>query len=243
MPRFEFENRTSINPIEIYSLGGSTFFPERVKGLNDQFFVPLYFFVQERLNDDEVIVAFIGGGKYARDRQNAVKRISAILKANISERSIDKYGIRVTRSNAWYILDLFRDLNIPAVKYRGQNIQPGKLYLGAGDIPGHTTDYRTIDTASKLGVSYVINISNTPGLYPFNSDGSFDRKRIIQEMSFDDLIPHLKDHTPGLNQPIDKPAAILARNNGITYITLGSDIDNLRTFIRGEEFVGTIIRP
>ncbi|OGG08853.1 hypothetical protein A2154_02135 [Candidatus Gottesmanbacteria bacterium RBG_16_43_7] len=235
MPRIEAEQCT---PIQVYSLGGSTLFPKDQPGLNINFFNRLRPFLEEQAHQDRAVIAFIGGGQIARDRQEAARAVGVV-----NQTSIDKFGIFITRHNALFIKDLLAELGLNTRAYKYQQVKPGIIYLRGGTDPGHTTDYGAVDAARQNNIKYVFNISNTPGVHPFRPDGSYDDSIIVPDMTYDNLIPHLAEHTPGHNAPIDKPAAILARDNGIIYVSLGMDMTNLAACLCGEEFVGTILYP
>jgi uridylate kinase len=233
------EYATSCSDTLVMSLGGSTLFPPEHPELDVPFFLELKQFLTEQIRSDRTVIGVIGGGDIARRRQQAARR------AGVSDqKAIDTYGIHVTRHNALFVSDLLNNTGITTKKFPMRNrITPGIVYLRGGTRPGHTTDLVAIQAAIMTGVNIVFNVSNTPGLHPYREDGSFDRSQVVPEITYRELLPHLPEHSPGLNIPIDREAAKLALHQGIIFILVGKNFDNLNKAICGAEFTGTVIRP
>ena len=122
-----------------------------------------------------------------------------------------------------------------------QPLQKGTIYLCHGTEPGHNTDYVAVQAALEAGQKVLLNISNRPGL--FRVTGEIMTEEVISEISWHEYLRIAPSHYAGIQHPFPKEAAELAMGNSMTVVLLGSDIQNLRRYINGEEFVGTILHP
>jgi len=218
-------------------MGGSTLFPPENPWLDTEFFQQWKLFLEEEIQANRSIVAIIGGGEIARKRQQAARTVG-ITDKNI----IDGIGIDVTRNNAKILRKLLNGLGIRARQYQWQDMKSSVVYLRGGTKSGHTTDLVAVEAAVRSHVTIVYNISNTPGLHPFK-DGGFDRSKIISDISYAELLPHIPEYESGQKVPFDKPSLLLAQQNNLTVVLVGQDFENLKRAMCGEVFEGTIIHP
>ncbi|NCN45246.1 MAG: hypothetical protein COU63_04670 [Candidatus Pacebacteria bacterium CG10_big_fil_rev_8_21_14_0_10_36_11] len=194
------------------------------------------------LNEQDFISAVVvGGGTLARLR---IEDAQSFGEGNGDNKQLDYVGIAVSETNAVELLAILLRQNIAAKRLlqEKEELIPGNVYLRGGIEPGHTTDFVAVTKAVESGASVVVNISNTPGLYPLAEDGSLDSSKIIGEMSLADYLEKFAvEHRPGVNTPFDAKAAELAMENNITVILVGNDVENLKKLVVGEDFVGTIL--
>ncbi len=221
----------------ILSLGGSLIMPKEV---NTEY---LYWFVHfiKRLTADYRFVIFCGGGKIAREYQQAAQAITT----KISDDAKDWIGIRCSQVNAELVKSAFGRLahadmiTDPQMKLNWSK----KIYVGAGWKPGHSTDYDAVRLAAGNGIHTVINLSNVEYVYTKDPNTFSDAEK-IEKMSWKDFRALVGDTwNPGLNVPFDPIAARLAQKHKITVRILNGNAgdDELRKAIFGKPFKGTEI--
>ena len=215
----------------VLSLGGSILSPTIV----DTDFVKK--FREFILAHDSNFVIITGGGSVAREYQHALREVGVT-----DHTAQDWVGIMATRLNAVYLANVLNAELIP--DFNPELVQPGKLVVGAGYEPGHSSDMDAVLVAEKIGAKAVVNLSNIKQVY--TTDPRMDpHAKPIKEIDWDgflDLLP--TEWKPGLSSPFDPIAARKAKEIGTEVAIInGKDIDSLSNYIDGEEYVGTIIRP
>ena len=221
------------------SIGGAVFRPDRI---NVDFTHDLLAFLREQTQNDKTILAVIGGGGVAR---NAIEDARALGVTH--QPSLDRIGILVTQENTLLLTKIIEAEvnNMPVHLYEfGDILRKGDIYLRGGTKPGHTTDRVAVEAALEAKQCILLNISSTKGLYKRKDDGSLDPNQVIEHISWEEYLTMFpKDHSPGINIPFDREAAKLAQANNMIVVLMGPDFDNINSFLRGEEFVGTIVHP
>ncbi len=221
------------------SIGGAVFRPDRI---NVDFTHDLLAFLREQTQNDKTILAVIGGGGVAR---NAIEDARALGVTH--QPSLDRIGILVTQENTLLLTKIIEAEvnNMPVHLYEfGDILRKGDIYLRGGTKPGHTTDRVAVEAALEAKQCILLNISSTKGLYKRKDDGSLDPNQVIEHISWEEYLTMFpKDHAPGINIPFDREAAKLAQANNMIVVLMGPDFDNINSFLRGEEFVGTIVHP
>lgn len=221
------------------SIGGSVFRPDRI---NVDFTHDLLAFLQEQTKNDRTILAVIGGGGVAR---NAIDDARALGVTH--QPSLDRIGILVTQENALLLAKIIEaeadSIQVHLYEF-GDILRKGVIYLRGGTRPGHTTDYVAVQAATEAKQCVLLNISSPKGLYGRKEDNTLDPNQIIEHISWDEYLAMFPDdHTPGINIPFDREAAKLAKANNIMVVLMGPNFDNINHFLRGEEFIGTIVHP
>lgn len=218
------------------SIGGSTIYG--AEGIATHFITELSCFLQEQVSAGRTVVAAVGGGDIARSYRDAL-----IALGITGTPPLDRLGIKVTQVNAEFLFIAFNGLDMNVQLRRpGDHMRRGVIYLMSGTVYGQTTDKIAVEAALEADVNVVFNISTSP-LHPV-IDGHIDYANVIEDMTWDEFLQMApKDHAPGMHFPFDPNAAQLARDNGITVVLLGTDLDNARQCLDGENFVGTIIHP
>lgn len=221
----------------IISLGGSIVVPN----LPDPDFITLFkSFILSEVEKGKRFVIIVGGGKICRNYQDA---LSKTITATITD--LDWIGIYTTRLNAELVRMSFGEYTSEEIVL-DPSVLPSfskPIIVGAGWKPGWSTDYDAVMMAEQLGAKKIINLSNIEYVYDKDPKKYADAK-IIKQSSWKDfrtLLP--KEWTSGLNSPFDPIAAQKAELLGIEVAIMnGRNIENLKKYLDGEEFVGTQIK-
>jgi uridylate kinase len=214
----------------VLSLGGSILSPTIV----DTDFVKD--FRQFILSHDNNFVIITGGGSVAREYQHALREVGVTDHA-----AQDWVGIMATRLNAVYLAKVLGGELIP--EFNPELVQNGKLVIGAGYEPGHSSDMDAVLVAEKIGAKAVVNLSNIKQVYTSDPRMNPDAKPIT-EIGWDDFLDLLPtEWKPGLSSPFDPIAARKAKEIGIEVAIInGKDLDSLNNYINGKKFTGTIVK-
>ncbi|MSU55193.1 MAG: UMP kinase [Candidatus Taylorbacteria bacterium] len=221
----------------VISLGGSLIVPDVV---DVNFVSCLKVFLESKIKEGKEFILVAGGGRTARRYQSAGKEI-----ANLSSDELDWVGIYSLRLNAEFIRIIFGSLAHPEVVTDPKDISKTTkpLVVGGAQAPGHSTDYVAVLFAKEVGAKQVINLSNIDFVYDKDPKNNPDAKKIekISWSDFRKIIPEKWE--PGLNAPFDPIAAKLAQELGLEVALMnGKPIDNLKNYIEGTPFKGTVIK-
>jgi uridylate kinase len=221
----------------IISLGGSIVNPN----LPDPDFLNTFkALILEEIKNGKRFVIIVGGGKTCRNYQDALsKTITA------STTDLDWIGIYATHLNAQLVRMSFGDVAANEIVIDPSVLQTFSkaVIVGAGWKPGWSTDYDAVMMAKQVGAKKIINLSNIEYVYD-KDPKKYDDARKITESSWADfrvLLP--KEWISGLNSPFDPIAAQEAESLGIEVAIMnGRNIENLKKYLDGEKFIGTIIK-
>ncbi|MEI6660086.1 MAG: UMP kinase [bacterium] len=227
------ENKETI----VISLGGSIVIPE----LPDPEFIKTFCsFIISEVDKGKRFVIIVGGGKTCRHYQDALGKI---IDATVTDR--DWIGIYSTHLNAQLIRMSFG-------KYAAEHVvvDPSVLpsftepiVIGAGWKPGWSTDYDAIMMAEQVSAKKVINLSNID--YAYDKDPKkYPDARKLEKVSWSEYRSFIPaEWTSGLSTPFDPIASEKADSLGIEVAIMnGRNIENLRNYIDGKEFLGTVIK-
>lgn len=165
----------------------------------------------------------------------------------IAERTLDEFGIAVTRLNARLLAAALggRANREPATTY-ADAARLGKrqsIVIMAGTTPGHTTDRVSASLARVVRASRIVNATSVEGVYdadPKKHPGA----RLLKRIRFAELVA-LSGHGHSAAGPsvVFDPAAarIIAKEGMPLYVVHGRDIDALRAALLGESFHGTVV--
>jgi uridylate kinase len=153
-------------------------------------------------------------------------------------------GIAVTKVNAELVRIIFGDKAYEKVIYNPTlKIKTNKkIIIGSGWKPGCSSDMDAVLLAKNLKAKTVINLSNI--CYVYDKDPKkFKEAKPIKKMSWQELIKIVGGKwTPGLNAPFDPIAAKLCMKLGLEVVIMkGTDLVNLKNFLTGKRFQGTVI--
>ncbi|MEI8361084.1 MAG: UMP kinase [bacterium] len=223
--------------IIVISLGGSLIVPEKI---DSDFLSEFKSLITAEINHGYKFILICGGGKTARNYQQAASVVSSI-----KSEDLDWLGIHATRINAHLLRTIFRSVaESRIVTNPTVNIKFTKnLLIAAGWKPGFSTDFDAVLLAKKFGAHKIINLSNITYVHDKDPNLHKDAKQIkeISWKNFRKLLP--KRWSPGLNSPFDPIASKEAESLGLQVnITNGQDLINLKNCLNDEEFFGTIIK-
>ena len=194
--------------------------------------------IVKQINLGKRFIIVCGGGRVARDYQNAYKIIVPVADSNI----LDWIGISATRLNAQLLAGVFGYLaDQRIIDNPNKKIQTKKSVVFAGGWkPGWSTDYVAVLFAKNVGAQRIINLTNVDGVYDVGEDG--EKKELFHRITWDDymaIIP--KKWTPGLSSPFDPIASKEAQRRGIEVAVMGQSLRNFELCLDGESFKGTTI--
>lgn len=182
-----------------------------------------------------------GGGRTCRVYQDAAKEISG-TKASATD--LDMIGIKSTKLNAELVRSIFgKDAYEQVINNPEDKIKTDKrIIIGAGYLPGHSTDTDAVLLAKNIGADTIINLTNID--YVFDKDPRLHKDaKPMKALTWKDYLAIIGEHwVPGRNTPFDPVAAKEAWMLKKKVIILnGSDLGNLKKCIEDKKFNGTII--
>ena len=220
----------------IISMGGSLLVPDHIDTV---FISRLKEMVRYFTQNNYQIVLVIGGGKTARNYQEALRE----LKVRDAE-AFDWVGIKAIHLNCEMLLRAFSDLDIHEnIIYEPEELNniEAPIVIKAALKPGNSSDMGAVRMAQVSGTNRIINFSNISHVYSedprVNPDA--DRFDTLSWRAYRNLIP--SDWTPGMSAPFDPVASRLAEESGITVVILGASLENLQGYLDGKSFAGTLI--
>ena len=184
------------------------------------------------------VVIYCGGGKHARNLQNAASKIT-----KLSNEDLDWIGIYATRLNALFIRYIFgKNAQDPIIANPTQKIKFKKnVVIGAGWKPGWSTDYVAVLLAKNLGIKEIINMSNVDYVYDKDPKKHKNFKK-IQKISWENYLKLISQKwRAGMNVPFDPIASKEAQKSRIKARIIGKNLKNLDNLLDGKKFKGTII--
>lgn len=228
--------------IIIVSLGGSLIFPEKI---NSEFIVKFKKAIEEAISKGYRFVIITGGGRLARTYIEAAEEMGFIDKEEK-----DWLGIHATRMNAHFIKTVFKEYAHPRINKNPRTkedllehfAQGEKVMVAAGWRPGWSTDYVATILAERFKAKKLINLSNITYLCDKDPNKFSDAQK-IEKISWSDFRKMVGDEwDPGMNAPFDPIASKLAQENNLEVAIIGgSNLGNMKNYIEGNEFEGSII--
>lgn len=220
----------------ILSLGGSLIVPDEV---DHEFLGAFIELIRRKTKEGKRFIIICGGGGINKLYNNAARKIRTM-----TNDELDWIGIHATRYNAEFIRILFGDL-----AYKKIAINPHKKFktdkpviIGAGYIPGWSSDYDAVHLAKTYGAKTVINLSNID--YAYDKDPRlFSDAKILENINWTDFRKIVgNEWKPRMNSPFDPIASREAQKLKLRVIVLnGKNISNLENLIDGKDFKGTTI--
>lgn len=225
----------------IMSIGGSLVVP--AGGIDVEFLTNLNNFIREELanNKKRQFFLVVGGGSTTRQYQKAAREV---IGHQLTFDDLDWLGIHATRLNAHLVRTVFRDLAHPyIIKHYDiirKTIEP--VVVASGWKPGWSTDYDAVLLCEDYDVKTIINLSNIDYVYDKDPKEFADAKP-IEKITWKDFRKIVGDEwVPGINAPFDPVAAKKAQELGVKVSVLnGYHFDNVKKFLTGKKFVGTVI--
>lgn len=221
----------------VISLGGSMIVPDEV---NTQFLQDFKSLIVSFVEKGYRFFIITGGGKIARMYNNAAGDIG-----KPESHDLDWMGIQTTRVNAELVRILFKEYAPEKIVYgagEATQFQTHGVVVGGGWQAGGSSDQVTVLLAKEIGATYIINLSNISFVYNADPKTHLEAQKItdISWRDYRNIIP--SEWIPGLNTPFDPTASRMADEEGMEVAIMnGNDLNNLRTFLDGGEFEGTLI--
>ncbi len=157
---------------------------------------------------------------------------------------MDWLGIAVTKLNAELLRVVFSDyafkevISDPNIKIKTNK----PIIIASGWLPGCSTDKDAVLWAKNLGAKTVVNLTNIDYVYD-KDPNEFSKARPFKKLSWNEYRNLIGGKwEPRMNVPFDPIAAQIAQKLGLQVVVMnGSHLSNLRNFLEGREFIGTVI--
>ncbi|MFZ8848087.1 MAG: UMP kinase [Minisyncoccia bacterium] len=222
--------------IYVISLGGSLVVPNEI---NIKFLSLFKNIIEKKIKENKKFIIIVGGGKTARNYQNAAKSLT-----KVSNEDLDWLGIHATRINAHLLLTIFRKYAyFRIIKNPKEKINfKEKILIAAGWKPGFSTDYDAVLLAKTYGSDTIINLTNVDYVYD-KDPNKFKDAKPFKEISWKDYLKLIEQKwIPGMSAPFDPIASKLAQKFKFKVIILnGRKLKNLENYLANKSFKGTII--
>jgi uridylate kinase len=225
----------------VISVGGSLIVPDG--GIDTIFLKNLNEFIREQLAQDPGRQFFLiaGGGATARHYRDAGQEV---IGHKLSRDDLDYLGIHASRLNAHLIRTIFRDIAHPYIIKHYEIIRKVEepVVVGGAWKPGWSTDYCAVTICEDYGITEMLNLSNIDQVYDADPKANPDAKP-LDKISWENFRKMVGDEwIPGMNAPFDPIAAKKAHELGTKVVVMnGNDFDNVRAYMNGQEFKGTVI--
>ena len=223
----------------VISVGGSLVVPNG--GIDVAFLKDFRELIHTHIKHGWRFVVVVGGGGTARHYQEAARDVGKLTRDDL-----DWLGIHSTRLNGHLMRTIPRDVAHPIMI----KDPTGPLHrwtkpvlVAAGWKPGWSTDYVATRLAKRLKSHVVVNLSNIDYVYNKDPHKHTDAEAIcdISWKEFRKMVGNTWD--PGMNVPFDPVASRLAHYSGIRVAIInGKNLKNLDGLLKGERFVGTVIK-
>lgn len=196
----------------------------------------------KELDEAGIIIDFVcGGGMTARANIEYFK--SRGVK---DSKALDRVGIAATHTNTVILTHFLRKqgLKVNCLLSESSQDTEAKIFTTGGNEPGHTTDYIAVQQAIERGVKTIINLTDGP-IWERDEKDEPDETKPIKTMTWHQYQDMFNiEYSSGMRTPWCPKATKAAQEANLTVVVLdGRDINNLRKYLAGEEFDGTIIRP
>ena len=243
--------------MNIVKIGGSIVNPDG--NYDNRFIAKLMDMVKE---SKERFIFVVGGGKLCRKVQNAAKPFleEALEAGEKISQANDYLGIAITKINASYVLEKFKE-QLGSEVYPEIIIDPTKkikssarIYFTGGWKPGCSTDKDMMMMAEVYGAKKIIKVTDVEYIkqinpLKFSKLSEPEKKKVlaeakdIKEMSWKQLVDLIgTDWKPGLNTPFDPQAAELGYKLKKKVMLLLGRKEELERMLTGKKFKGTIVK-
>jgi uridylate kinase len=220
----------------IISLGGSLVVPNNI---DIKFIKQFKNIIEEKIKENKKFIIIVGGGKIARNYQDAAKSL-----IKVSNEDLDWLGIHATRINAHLLLTIFRKyayyriIKNPKEKVKFKE----KILIAAGWKPGFSTDYDAVLLAKTYNSDTIINLTNIDYVYD-KDPNKFKDAKPFKEISWKDYLKLIEQKwIPGMSAPFDPIASKLVQKFKFKVVIInGKKLKNLKNYLENRKFKGTII--
>ena len=222
----------------VISLGGSIIIPD---SNIDYKFLEKFKKTLENNYSKYKFTIVCGGGPIAR------KYIAALKKERKSMKELSLAGIRITRINALFMMQIFgkkaNDFLPKNMKEIKNDLKKNKIVI-CGALrysEKSTSDSTAAELAHYLNADF-INMTNVNGLYSSDPKKNKDSKFIskIEWGKFENMANKIKYHA-GQHFILDQNASKIIRKYKIKTYLIGKNTKNLNRLINNKKFLGTTI--
>lgn len=220
----------------VMSLGGSLIAP---KGVDTKFLKKFRKLILAYTKKGNRVVIICGGGDTCRIYNQAAKSVNSKVK----DRDLDWMGIAATRLNGELVSAIFGDYAQESIfAYPAHLEAKRKIVVGAGYVPGSSSDKVAVMAAKTFGAKTVINLSNIDYVYD-KDPNRFKSAKPLKKMTWNEFLKLLGHKwVPGSHAPFDLPASRLAKKWKMKLVVMkGSDLNNLNNFLTNNNFTGTVV--
>ena len=222
--------------IIVISLGGSLIVPEEI---DTGFLKEFKELILNEVGQGRKFVIITGGGKINKKYNAATKVLS-----EPTYEDLDWIGIASLKLNAELIRVIFSDYaNKKVVDNLSHSFSFEKsIVVGSAYEPGKSSDWDSVEAAKTVGAQKIVNLSNTDYVYDSDPKENSNAKKIksISWTEYRKIIP--SEWTSRLHTPFDPVASKSAEEAGIEVTIMnGKPLDNLKNYLAGEKFEGTVI--
>ncbi len=219
----------------VLSLGGSLIVPDKI---DTNFLKKFRKAIISFIKKGNRVIIVCGGGKTCRNYLNTAKNI-----AKISNKELDKLGIKSTELNAELLRVIFGEYAYPEIQlnYNKKNLK-FKILLSCGFLPGTSSDYDAVMWAKNYNADYIANLTDVDYVYTKDPEKYKDAKKLktLDWKTMQKIVG--KKWEAGLQFPFDPIATKLAGklNQKIAFIN-PKNTNNFRNFLDGKHFKGSVV--
>lgn len=221
----------------VISLGGSLIVPDK---FNTRYLSKFKKTIRKYYKTHKFVLV-CGGGSIAR------KYISALRSEKKSEKELSMAGIRATRMNAQFLMQIFgKEANgeLPKDMKEIKNDLSKNNVVICGALR-YTKKSTSDATASKIAhylKGEFINMTNIKGLYTANPVVHKEAK-FIPEISWKDFdkMANKTKYKPGQHFVLDQGAAKIIKEFKIPTYIIGDGLKNIEKILKKQKFIGTLV--
>lgn len=185
-------------------------------------------------------IVVCGGGRVCRRYNERVRKINS----HVTPADLDWMGIAATRLNAELVRSAFgavayeRVLADPRQKVNSSK----RVLVGAGFVPGSSSDKDAVLLAKTFKANTVINLTNVDYVYTKNPK-KFKNVKPIKAIGWPAFRKIVGTRwNPGANVPFDPVAARLAQRLRLKVVIVnGVKLANVGRVLDGRPFIGTVV--
>ncbi|NUN11755.1 UMP kinase [Candidatus Micrarchaeota archaeon] len=223
----------------VFSLGGSLLFKD---GRIDVEYVKAISKYLIDFSKKEKIIICVGGGAFSREYARAIREIAK------NEFMADEAAILTTRSNAFVLISALGEKAYPVVLTDFHEakiaVELGLIGVGAGTLPGITTDACSALYAELLHAGRLINLSNS-AVYDSDPRANPKAKKlsVMPHRQLTALAAEQDSRQAKSNFVFDLFACKICERSNIEVVFVdGRDLAQVKAAFENKKHEGTIVR-